>query len=396
MTATQTTEIRRVRVDPAEAQLSLEKAQKIADRTRTMGLEGGYRVWLDTEVETRKDHAGREYEIVWKVVCWEGQPVRLPGGWKFIAVVEWLGDDPITRMLPGYEGEMIDRDWIAESVCDHCHSKRNRKHVLVVENAEGTRKRVGSTCCRDYLGWEFRPTFLPEPSDSDSEGGGCSPLTVSTDYLLDLAAMMARGFGWVSAAQARDGYGVESTASRVRTYLFGRGKMLDGLLREMRERGVEPSEQDAIDTERARAWVAQQQPTSEYIANLQVALAQETTRTKEIGIVVSAVPVALKALDKQAERDAADKAEGLIEEQYATDKTRVTVKVKCVAISEWDSQYGTTYAHTFVGEGHRFSWKTGSRRLERDEEYTLTGTVKGTREWEGKVYTELTRCKITD
>lgn len=386
--------VHRVRLNPSEADLSLAKAQKIADRTRKQGLEGGYKVWLDTEVEVRKDALGREHKVVWKVLCWEGEPVRLPGGWKFIAVVEWLGDTPITRTMPGYEGEMIDREWIAESYCDHCQTKRRRKHVVVVEDAEGTRKRVGSTCCRDYLGWDFRPTFLPDPSDSDDDfGGGAVPWTISTHYLLTLAAMMARGFGWVSAANARD-HGGASTADLVRQYLFGRGKSLEGLLKEMRERGVEPSEQDDLDVERALAWVAEQKPDSEYIANLQAALAQETTRTKEIGIVVSAVPVALKALDRKAEQAAAAKAEGLVEEQFAPDKTRVTVTVKCVGVTAWDGDYGTTYNHTFVGEGHRFQWKTGTQCLNKGEEYTLTGTVKESREWEGKVYTVLTRCKI--
>lgn len=387
--------VHRVRVDPYEAELSLEKAQRIADRTRKQGLEGGYKVWLETEIEVRKDALGREHKIIWKTVCWEGEPVRLPGGWKFIAVVEWLGDSPITRMMPDYEGEMIDREWIAESYCDHCNTKRRRKHVIVVEDPEGNRKRVGSTCCKDYLGWAFRPTFLPDPSDSDDEiGGGAAPWATGTHYLLTLAAMMARGFGWVSAAQAREQGGVTSTADRVRLYLFGKGKPLDGLLTEMRHRGVKPSEQDDIDVEKALAWVAEQQPNSEYIANLQAALAQETTRTKEIGIVVSAVPVALKALDRKAEQAAAAKAEGLVEEQFAPDKTRVTVTVKCVAVSAWDGDYGTTYNHTFIGEGHRFQWKTGTQCLDKGEEYTLTGTVKESREWQGKVYTVLTRCKI--
>ena len=204
--------VHRVRLNPSEADLSLAKAQKIADRTRKQGLEGGYKVWLDTEVEVRKDALGREHKVVWKVLCWEGEPVRLPGGWKFIAVVEWLGDTPITRMMPDYEGEMIDREWIAESYCDHCQTKRRRKHVVVVEDAEGTRKRVGSTCCRDYLGWDFRPTFLPDPSDSDDDfGGGAVPWTISTHYLLDTAAMMARGFGWVPASRAGE-IGATSTA----------------------------------------------------------------------------------------------------------------------------------------------------------------------------------------
>ena len=57
--------VHRVRLNPSEADLSLAKAQKIADRTRKQGLEGGYKVWLDTEVEVRKDALGREHKVVW-------------------------------------------------------------------------------------------------------------------------------------------------------------------------------------------------------------------------------------------------------------------------------------------------------------------------------------------
>lgn len=383
--------VHRVRLNPYEAELSLTKAQKIADRTRKQGLEGGYKVWLDTETETKKDRLGREFTVTHKVICWKGEPVKLPG-WRFVAVVEWLGDDPITRMLPGYEGEMIDRAWIAEQVCDHCGTKRRRNHVLVVEDAEGTRKRVGSSCCQDFLGWRFSPSFFPEVPE-DEERGTRMPVTVSTQYLLETAAMMARGFGWVPASRSSE-MGETSTADRIRTLLWASGKTLDALEREMREREAAPSDQDAVDVEAALAWVAEQSPDSEYIANLQVALAQPTTRTKELGLVVSAVPVALKALDRKRERAEADKAEGVVEERFAEDKARITVDLKVVGVSSWASDYGTQYMHTFVGDGHRFQWKTGARCLHRGETYSITGTVKGIHEYQGRLYTVLTRCKI--
>lgn len=383
--------IYRRRVDAWEAERSLAKARKIADRTRTLGLEGGYEVWLDTETEKRRDRLGREYTVTHKVVCWQGQPVRLPG-WRFVAVVEWLGDDPITRMLPGYEGEMIDRAWIAESVCDHCGTKRRRNHVLVVEDTEGTRLRVGSSCSQDFLGWRFSPSFFPEVPE-DEERGTRMPVTVSTRYLLETAAMMARGFGWVPSSRASE-MSQESTADRIRTLLWAYGKPLEHLQREMREREVAPSDQDALDVEAALAWLAEQSPNSEYIANLQVAVAQPNTRTKELGLVVSAVPVALKALDRQRERAEAEKAEGVVEERYADDKARITLNLKVVGVSSWDSDYGTLYMHTFVGDGHRFQWKTGTRCLDKGETYSITGTVKGVHEYQGRLYTVLTRCKI--
>ena len=375
--------VRRVRVDPYEAHKSLAKAQKIAARTAKRGLEGGYKVWLE---ETTDDQG-----TTWQELCWEGEPPRF-GGWTFVAVVEWLEDgQPMTRVMPGYEGPVVDRERASDRLCDHCGTRRQRNALVVVESATEGRKFVGSTCVKDYLGWTFHPTFLPEDGDFEEIGGGSTPITYLTHSILLQSAMMARGFGW--HPRSLPGY---ATADRVATLLSGTGKTYESLKAEMKAIDLHIEDQDEAAVADALVWLDEQTGESEYIYNLRATVTQDHIGWRSLGLAASLVPVAMKSRARDAEKRAEAKAENLTEAIYAEPKTRVTITVKVTGISDWSSDYGVQHMHTFVGEGHRFQWKTGSIRLEEGETYTLTGTVKGEHEYKGRIYTQLLRCKIQD
>ena len=75
---------------------------------------------------------------------------------------------------------------------------------------------------------------------------------------------------------------------------------------------------------------------------------------------------------------------------------KLTVKVKYVHTSWFDSRFGRNYFHKFVDEnGNILTWKTTSF-IDEDygTEFTLSGTVKEHTEYKGDKQTVMTRCTL--
>jgi hypothetical protein len=107
-----------------------------------------------------------------------GDPIRLPGGWEFVAVVDYAVEgrdydsDQHTKplnIIRGMGGDSLEglpseiRN--GDAVCDHCGQARDRNHTIVVKDGEGEFKRVGSTCARVYLG--ISPAALLSLAEND-------------------------------------------------------------------------------------------------------------------------------------------------------------------------------------------------------------------------------------
>jgi len=379
---------REIKIDPQlNVAATKTKAEKIAARAIKKGLSGGYTVEIETRVEE-----GPTGPVEVRYLIIEGAPAQI-NGYTFVAAVEWIGEQPVVTGSPYYEGAPVDRSKIVKGGCDHCGVNRQRKSVVIVETADGKRKQVGKSCVKDYLGNTLALSWFKDAGDIFEEFGGYtgygSPLEQVIE-ILSIAACVVRTRGWVSRTNASI---LDKTAT---------ADLVDFWL------GPAPSKQQAyyewvklregyditVDQPAAKAALefAKTLPeTSDWAANLKAVVSQDYFNTqKHLGLVVSWAGVYARSLQKQAE----EAADPVAEEPYGSVGDKVTVEVKCVSSTAFDTDYGVTYANTFTGEGHRFKWLTGTRSFEEGESLTLKGTIKKYDEWNDKVFTVLTRCKV--
>lgn len=376
---------RRIKIDPTlNVSMTLAKADKIAARATKKGLSGGYSVAIETEtVETPEGRAEVRYLVI------DGEPAKF-NGYTFVALVEWIGENAVITGSPYYEGEVVDRDTLVKGACDHCGTVRARKSVIVVENEAGERTQVGKSCVKDYLGNSIALSWFKtgDPFEEfDGYTGIGTPLH-NTDEILTIAASIVRQRGWVSKTNA-EMIGKVSTASVVEFVLGPRPSRAE----EAREwEALRKDIDSAIDgaaAEAAREYGKTMPATSEYAQNLQAVIAEDYFDPKHLGLVVSLAGVHARALQKAAEEAAAP----VVEEPFGSVGDRVTIELKVVSSTAFDTDYGITFANTFTGEGHRFKWLTGARGFVEGETVTLKGTIKKYDEWNDKVFTVLTRCK---
>lgn len=379
---------REIKIDPQLNVAAIkEKAEKIAARAIKKGLSGGYNVDIETRIE---DSPTGPVEARYLII--EGSPAQF-NGYTFVASVEWINGQSVVTGSPYYEGAPVDRSAIVKGGCDHCGVNRSRKSVVIVETADGERKQVGKSCVKDYLGNTLALSWFKDAGDifEEFEGytGYGSPLEQVIEVLA-IAACVVRTRGWVSRTNASILDKI-ATADLVDFWL----RPAPGTEREYREWTALRAGYDvSVDIPAAQAALefAKTLPdTSDWALNLKAVISQDYFNTqKHLGLVVSLAGVYARSLQKQAE----EAADPVAEEPFGQIGDKITIELKCVSSTTFDSAYGITYANTFTGEGHRFKWLTGTRCFEEGETVTLKGTVKKYDEWNDKVFTVLTRCKV--
>lgn len=371
------------RLDPSSATATIAKAQKLCDRASKKGLGGGWKI-LGVTSTTERDQWGitRYYDTL----TIEGTPF-IYNGWQFVAAIEWVEGKPFVSTLPGYEGDVIDRDALKVGYCDHCKTTRKRNKIYIVESSTEGRKQVGSSCIKDFLGHDVTPSYIVGAKEFDdvNQGWGFTPQAVDTLDALAVAVAVVEQKGWVPASQK---YGSVTTREWVNKYLFHN----DWDAKEFRAEIGKPDAGQYAKAQTVLDWVANEfAGTSDYAQNLKLAASLERTTYKTLGTLVSAVGT----YDTARANEAARVTENLSEEQYAPEGERITVPVEVTSVRYFDSIYGRYAYVTFKSATHRFKWKaTGENVPTEGDQLVLTGTVKGTDQFNGAVFTVLTRCKF--
>jgi hypothetical protein len=390
METAQTTRIE-IPVKPDEAAKTIKKAKALAKRAAEKGLSGGWSVVETKTVAKWNDQTGvNEY---FDVIVLEGEPFAYEG-WKFVAAVEWLEGKPFVSVMPGYEADAIDRDALVEGHCDHCQKNRKRSKVYIVESADG-RQQVGSACVKDFIGHDLGAVLTPpdDGADDDMDGFGAYVKNESkTVEVLAAALRISKVKGYLSKAKAASVEGTPSvsTAALVSDYLYGHGPHSDDFRKE-----IGPvADADMVEAGALLKWVAEEfTGHNDYAKNLRVAAGLEFTGQKTLGTLVSAIG----AKGFSDERKAAKAASAMVEEQFAATGEKVEVEVSVEAVRFYDGMYGRVAFVSMLTDTHRFKWKaTGAKVPEQGSKVKISGTVKGTDEFNGAIFTLLTRCKFEE
>lgn len=388
-------------IDATEA-----KIKKINQRASAKGLQGGYTYEIKTvEVTNDKGFPETAYYLVV-----EGTPPKA-NGWTLVAKVTWEGDKPVVDTVPGYDGPLVDRSTL-DGRCDICGWERQRNYVIVCESATEGRKVVGGQCVKDLLGHDFSGTMWPVMRDiEDAEnwglsswgmGGGRSRLrSVNVEQVVCASIAATRVWGWVPRS-AETGF---PTADYVEMEIIGKGwadeaKTDNYQYKAELEEAIETAYTDQTKATAVKVieWAKSLPPTSEFNMNLAAVVEQEQVDDKRIGILAYAFTGWMRA----QEREAAARAEAaeVVNAPLADTKVRVRdIPATVIGVQFIEGFYGTTTLVKFLTDSkYKVAWFASNTDIDQDwigREVILTGTVKGAKEWNGIIETQLTRCSVT-
>jgi hypothetical protein len=378
--------VREMDLTPAEFGLTSEKIHKLNQRAIKRGWTGVLTVTGEAFTEVTDNGAGlkRERQMVHTVISGNAPSYD---GWTFLARADWADGGMVLFTAPGVEG--IDRSGITEGKCDHCKINRYRKSTFIVRSDKGEQVQVGSTCLKDFLGWNTNPVWIYPPSDNDlfGEGGyGHSTPVYSVDTVLAAAWACVEAFGYVRSGEPN------STKGTVLAVLDPRTPAERALAKKILPHIAESASAAAM----IREFVLSDEFSGygEYVTNLKNIARSEFVEPRFVGFLVSAPQAWAKArertLIKQRENDE------LVNEFLGSIGDKLELPVTLKSIRFIDGNYGVTSLYSFVtDDGHLVKWFS-SRAVFRDGDvdrsFTLKGTVRKHDTYNGTKSTILTRC----
>jgi hypothetical protein len=370
--------MREFRISEIDSGKTLAKAQKIAQRSQKYGLSGGYKVSIQDREEVIE---GIKYQ--YKVLVVEGEALKYQG-WEFVGVAQFVQDQVILSHFS--EDSKIQASDVKVGYCDQCKTNRQRGKVIFVKNEEGKLSQVGSTCVKDFLGWEFQASALVTEEDFaeefDGYGGIGSRNSIETVGLLAFAIKAVNEIGYAKSSEGG------STKDLVVGVLKGYNQQKETWAKF----GIgEVTEVEFKKAQELIEWAKNFEGDSAYAQNVRAVSNLEYQTEQTYGIAVSIV----KAYINQQEKEAVEKVE-LKKEQYAETGSKVEVEVEVVGSNTFESAYGLTTLFTFINQGgYQFKWfSSNGGNVEIGDKVTIKGTVKGSDEYNDSFSTLLTRCKF--
>jgi hypothetical protein len=374
---------------PAEHAATVEKIAKINERAARKGFTGRIELTAERVERTETNALGLTVTEILFETTLTGEAPRY-GGWAFLAVADW---DPeaglIVRTSPGVEA--IDRSSLREGYCDHCRTDRYRKQTYIVANEAGEQRQVGSTCIKDFLGWDGRVVFIEGKAvEHDLQSGfGAYARTYATETVLAAAWACIRAHGYLPAS----GWG-ETTKEQVFTCLDPRDRADRDFAAALRPYVADAAAQAAA----CRAFLLSDDfaGSSEYVLNLKAIAAADHCTPKNVGILASGPQAWARHQERSLIRKAeAEAASGSPSEHFGAVKERLTLTVTIEAIRYIEGQWGTTTLYSLTtadGNVAKYFASTDALGDETGRTLTIKGTVKGHGEYRGIKETTLTRC----
>ncbi len=370
--------MREFRISEIGVEKTLAKAQKLAQRAQKKGLSGGYQVRIEKRFE-ESEGISHEYQVL--VI--EGEPVKF-NGWQFIGVAEFVEGKAITKTIAG--GCEVKPSEVKVGYCEHCQKVRARSTVIFVQNEEGKVCQVGSSCVKDYIGWQFSASYLPTEETFEEEFGGYSGngwTGHSTVGVLAHAITQVEKGGYLPS-----GSGI-STKSLVWEYLGGGFHAKNNWKEYV---GVNPTE---VEYEKARELIEYGKNfkgESSYAENVRVVCGLEYQTYSTIGILVSIIRAKQKSQEQEIARQEAKVYKA---EQFAPTGERVELEVTVLSENTFETQFGWTTLYTFASGEYQFKWFASSgTNLQVGDKAVIKGTIKGSDEYKETFSTLITRCKV--
>lgn len=345
------------------------------------------------------------------------RPEAKLGDWIVLASVELEEGGTVLRIAEGHSLQGFDRP--DAHTCDHCGTRRNRKHSYILRNVNDASEviQVGRSCLTVFTGLDLSGlwalTALTAEAlaemDEDTEGGGrnwSAPSLFPVRWVIAAAAEVStNGAGYVSKAAAHQGR--PSTSSLVQELFYfrpiGRNPEYNAEMLALGARVAERVEQNDPIIEAALDAVRAMKPSSDYADNMLVIANSEHISHRSLGYAVSAVAVYYRSITDEAERQAkydADKAERAISKGWIGEAGEKLTDI-VATITGWrviEGDWGNSHLLTLRTESHHIvKWFASNPddSLEVGNKVRIVrATVKKQDRYEGQDQTVVTRAKL--
>jgi len=282
--------------------------------------------------------------------------------------------------------------------CDHCNTNRYRNSVILLENEQGNRKLVGSTCVKEFtsgLDGELVVEYAAMLSDIEREAvidtDDCDEEYFHEDgifcrhqYFVEevvaSAASLIRRIEFVSAKKASESYNKTSTKQLIPYTLDHYGNEVIEEDEELADKAIEWCRGLSVD----------EIFKSEYLFNVHEIVKNEMCSIEHFGILAALIPAYHKATSETVSNPKK-------RSEYVGE---VKDKLKFTALlsnhQSFDSQFGVLHIYVFEDDDSNvYCWKTSKWfKFEIGESLSVEGTVKEHSEYHGVKQTVLTRCKL--
>ena len=398
------------------------EVKRIAKKCRKAGVKYTYEVGNVTTIEVVVHENYRVSENLKYNTMMNVYPVELDiklkhNGWNVLGVV--VDADGIPQAYFGDNTELA-KEYLHVDMCrcDHCHTRRARKSVCVLEHEDGRRMVIGTTCvkeftdgldgslCKEILEFfkgKYHMNINVDESRFDCSmdefenyfGGsvgsvrdGASRYYITKEFVSYAAALIDK-YGYVSKSMAEESCG----------RLVPTAHLISSFIDDVRKGEESVLEKHETIAEKAIEWcktLNDDEIKSTYMLNLRELCRDDFCTSRHWGMLVSLVPTYKREIEKHKA------AKKTVQSEYVSEVgTRTTFDVKLLADITFEDF--SCYARDIITKhvvkmdcgGNVLVWITEKHpHKEIGETFQITGTVKEHSEYKGVKQTVLTRCKI--
>lgn len=363
--------------------------------------------------EFRKVNDDKGKEDLARFVLMDVEGTAMLNDWEFIAELEHTKNGNIIKKVS--KVEVPERYYNTPPVCEHCGTNRYRKNTYVVHNIETDEfRQVGKSCLMDFthgLSAEGIAPFLAgfdklAEFETPPEGNGGWDRYVERDMFLRYVAETVRLCGYVKRREdIYDEINPDNTLDKATMIMDWREKGRKPLFMTPNEIEARIPSGFNADGERAREiaqsaydYVRDLEGNNNYVHNLRTVMANDYVAYSNLGLLASAIPYYNRYVER-CEEENRRKKEMQKEAEHSDYLGAVGDRVKDIPIIGvrvvWsgETQFGYHFLYKMVDQNANvLIWSTGKELPE--ENFTITGTIKELKEYNGVKETVMTRCKI--
>jgi hypothetical protein len=334
-------------------------------------------------------------------------------GWRLIGSVDDVDGRPFFRPVPGEDIPVKYRDADPKN-CDHCGINRQRNMTHIVAHDDGRTMQAGSTCIKDFLGWDVSSVVsywedIGSLSEYDESYGGSyvKPVFKPMDIVtLACRVVSVDGFYMKSAMEQ------DSTKSKVFEFLFPPRdpsvKWYQEFTAKYNSNNPDANAAEATLFEATMAAWSDVTPSevnkSDWLYNLSVCMSAENVGMRQVGVLCSIVILGLRRLEEAGKRDKYVKSDKRPSAFIGNVGGKVVRTVTVTDVRYISGEWGDSHLLTMVDDaGDYMKWfatnvyKNMPDDIKQAEDikgrrFIVSGTVKKHEEYKGMKSTVLTRC----
>ena len=393
---------------------NMERLQKHMTRIRNKCEKYGCEFkYAEVGEEFRKDKDKDGNEILIRFVLVDVEGTAMLNDWEFIAELEHTKEGNIIHKV-NTNLEVPERYYFAQPICEHCGTNRWRKNTYIVHNVTTDEyKQVGKSCLKDFthgLSAEGIAAFLAgfdklAEFETPPSGGGWERY-VDRDMFLRYVAETVRLCGYVKRRNEYEEINPYNTIDKalmimmwrergIKPWPYAQKHEIEAMIPEGFDANGEKAKEIA---QSAFEYVNGLEGNNNYVHNLQTVIANQYVSYSNIGLLASAIPYYNRYVERCEEenrrREAARKeAENSDWIGNVGDRLKGIKIVGSKVIWSGYTDFGMHYLYKMLDQNHNILiWSTGKELP--DDEFSLSGTIKELKEYNGTKETVVTRCSI--